>query len=105
MAKRMRDRGVQVVDHEPLTKVDKTTNTEETYNYRSEGSYNRFSNPKKMNHRRLLSTVINSKDSTIRWCKENNLLKTSMKCDQCNIDMKWVKDQGNISFFDSRTVI
>ena len=100
MAKRMRDRGVQVIENEHGIKVHKSTNTEETYDNRSQASYNRYSNQKKMNIRILMNTIIKSKESTISWCKEKNLIKSGMKCDHCNMDMKWVKDKGK-TFFSS----
>ena len=101
MTKRLRDRGIQVIDCEPRIKVDKSTNTDETYD-KDEHSYDRYKKSKhRMNHRTLINTIIASKESTIKWCKENKLIKDSMMCDKCNIEMKWVKDKGTIILLSS----
>ena len=90
----MRDRGVQVLDCEYRIKVDASTNTEDIFDNASDHSYDRYKKVRHMNHRTLINSIILTKESTIKWCKENNLIKSSMMCDKCKVQMKWVKDKG-----------
>ena len=77
MTKRMRDIGIQVLDYENIIKVDKSTNTEGTYDNQSDHSYDRYKKVRQMNYRTLINSIIATKESTINWCKEGQKVRRS----------------------------
>ena len=86
MAKRTRDRGIQELESESTAKSDKSTNTVDSFlkqQSKNDGSYDRSTKSGKMNHRKLLDTIVISKHAAIKWCMENKLIKSSMMCDKC----------------------
>ena len=83
-SKRKRDRGTQTPI--PVEKSSMDVSVQCGSDFKA-GSYGRNKESHWFTHRFLLQTVLNSKESSIEWCMDHNIIKSFVNCPTCKCQM------------------